>query len=152
MAQDMIWFLDTLVRVHVTHTRGADGLSVLEHRAPRGDSPPRHIHETEDEIFHILEGDLSFEVSGELTKCGPGGVLLAPKGVAHTYRVDSVEGARWMTITARGDFERFVRAVGRPAKGEEVPPRGAPPSPEAIEELASVAARFGIRLVGPPLG
>ena len=152
MAQNLIWFLDTLVRVHVAHTHGVDGLSVLEHRAPLGDSPPRHIHETEDEVFHILEGDFSVEIAGELKKCGPGAVLLAPKGVAHTYRVDSVEGARWMTVTARGDFERFVRAMGRPANGEELPPRGAPPSPEAIEKLATVAAGFGIKLVGPPLG
>ena len=151
MAQNLIWFLDTLVRVHVPHTQGADGLSVLEHRAPMGDSPPLHIHETEDELFQILEGEFSFEIAGERKQCGPGAVLLAPKGVAHTYRVDSVGGGRWMTVTARGDFERFVRALGRPARREELPPRGAPPSPQALGELAAVAARHGIRLIGPPL-
>ena len=151
MARDVMWFLDTLVRVHVAHTEGTDGLSVLEHRAPKGDSPPLHIHETEDEIFQILEGEFSFLIAGEHKQCGPGTAVLAPKGVAHTYRVDSADGGRWLTITARGDFEWFVRALGRPAAREELPPRSPPPSPEVIEELGTVAGRHGIKLVGPPL-
>jgi AraC-like ligand binding domain len=50
-----------------------------------------------------------------------GDVLLAPKGVPHTYRVESAEGGCALTITVRGDFERFVRAVGRPAERPELP-------------------------------
>ena len=37
---EYLWFLDTLVTPHVAHDLGADGLSVLESRAPKGDSPP----------------------------------------------------------------------------------------------------------------
>ena len=42
-----------------------------------------------------------------------GETILAPKGVPHTYRVESPAGARWLLITRRGDFERFVRAQSR---------------------------------------
>ena len=27
----------------------------MESLAPHGDSPPLHVHQTEDEIFHVLE-------------------------------------------------------------------------------------------------
>jgi hypothetical protein len=50
---------------------------------------------------------------------GAGETLLAPKGVPHTYRVESREGARWLVITRRGDFERFVHALSRPAERPE---------------------------------
>lgn len=51
-----LWCLGTLVTVRVAADEGRDGLSVLEHQAPYADSAPLHIHHTEDEIFHVLEG------------------------------------------------------------------------------------------------
>src|SRR5688572_21239181 len=45
-----LWFLDTRVIVRIRHADGADGLSVLEHHACHGDSPPLHVHRDEDEV------------------------------------------------------------------------------------------------------
>ena len=145
-----IWFLNTYVTFPVGAPEGKDDLSVLEHRAPCGDSPPMHIHHTEDEVFHILEGELTIRVGNETGRYGPGAVLVAPKGIPHSYRVDSSEGGRWVTVTAHGDFERFVRAVGREAENDELPPP-VHLSPEAIEQVAAVARTFGIELAGPPM-
>jgi len=46
MATASLWFLDTLVTVQVSWAENADHISVLEHRAPAGDSPPLHVHHT----------------------------------------------------------------------------------------------------------
>ncbi|HZT69063.1 MAG TPA: cupin domain-containing protein [Terriglobia bacterium] len=151
MTSCQIWFLNTLVDIHVSEADGKDGISVLEHRAPFGDSPPLHVHHTEDEIFHIIDGEFRMNIAGEIRRCGPGGILLAPKGIPHTYRVDSSTGGRWITVTAHGDFERFVRAAGRRAERVELPPLMGPPSPEAIRHLAALAAKFQIELIGEPL-
>jgi quercetin dioxygenase-like cupin family protein len=150
MEQTKIWFLNTLVHVRVSCTDGHDGVSVLENLAPFGDSPPLHRHTTEDEIFHILDGQMRFQIEQDQRVCGPGEILCVPKGVRHTYRVESPQGARWVTITAHQDFEKFVRAAGRIAERNELPPTTGP-TPQAIESLAAVARRFGIELVGPPL-
>jgi hypothetical protein len=37
---DEMWFLNGLVTVHVRHDEGQDGISVIEHFAPYGESPP----------------------------------------------------------------------------------------------------------------
>jgi quercetin dioxygenase-like cupin family protein len=50
-----LWFLNTYVTIRISSRDGSDGISVLEHRASQGDSPPLHIHHDEDEIFHVLE-------------------------------------------------------------------------------------------------
>src|SRR5262245_65791200 len=105
----MLWFLDSLVTFPVSHDDGADGMSTMESRARRGDSPPYHVHRTEDEVFHLLEGELVVMVDGETSRVRAGETHLLPKGVPHTFRVASEE-ARWIVITTRGDFERFVRA------------------------------------------
>lgn len=56
------WFLGTTVRFLVPHEDGADGLSLIESLAAEGDSPPLHVHRTEDELFHVLEGELRLRV------------------------------------------------------------------------------------------
>ncbi len=146
-----IWFLNNLVHVRIAASEGIDGLTVLEHSAPFGDSPPLHVHHTEDEIFHILEGEFRVQVANDTRRCGPGAFLLGPKGVPHTYRVESSAGGRFVTVTAHGDFERFVRAVGRQAERDELPTPVGPPPPEALQQLGAIARTFGIELVGPPL-
>ena len=147
---DKLWFLNTLVSVHLPHGTGSDGVSVLESRAPRGDSPPLHVHE-EDEIFHLLDGTMTIRVAGTDHVVSTGDTVLAPKGIPHTYRVESDE-ARWLVITARGDFERFVREFSREASVPDLPEPAGPPTPAQQEALAEACRRHGIALVGPPLG
>jgi quercetin dioxygenase-like cupin family protein len=108
-----LWFLDTAVRIRVSADEGRNGLSMLESLAPQGDSPPLHVHTREDELFHVLSGELLLEVGGEELVLAEGETALAPAGVAHTYRVESAE-ARWLVVTAGGEFERFVRELSRP--------------------------------------
>jgi quercetin dioxygenase-like cupin family protein len=148
-APETAWFLSTTVRFLVSCEDCADGISVLESHAPEGDSPPLHVHASEDEIFHVLDGELRIRAGEDELRLGPGESAVAPRGVPHTYRVESPE-ARWLVITARGDFERFVRALSRPAERDGLPPQGTP-TPEQVAQLAATAAAHGIELVGPPL-
>jgi len=148
---EQLWFLNTLHTVRVRHNEGEDGISVMETLASHGDSPPLHVHQTEDEIFHVLEGQLRMRAGDADVTIGAGETLLAPKGVPHTYRVESREGARWLVITTRGDFERFVHALSRPAERPELPTPQGPPTPEQADALATAAREHGIELVGPPL-
>jgi mannose-6-phosphate isomerase-like protein (cupin superfamily) len=148
---EQLWFLNTLHTIRVRHDEGEDGISLMETLAPHGDSPPLHVHQTEDEIFHVLEGELRMRAGDTEMTIGPGESLLAPKGVPHTYRVESRQGARWLVITTRGDFERFVRAISRPAERPELPTPHGPPTPIQADTLAATARDHGIELVGPPL-
>jgi quercetin dioxygenase-like cupin family protein len=146
-----LWFQNSLVTIRVSVSEGEDGISVLEHRVPYWFSPPLHVHRTEDEVFQVLDGEFRVKVQEKERRLVAGDVLLAPKGVPHTYRVESAKGGRCLTTTVRGDFERFVRAVSRPAERAELPEPAGPPSAEAIASLKAAAIKNGIELVGPPL-
>lgn len=145
-----LWFMDTFIRVRLSHRHGRDGISILEQTAPRGDSPPRHFHVDEDEVFHVLEGDLRFLLDDRERIVTTGETVLAPKGVPHTYRVES-ERARWLVVTAGRQFEDFVRAMSRPAETPALPVAAGPPPPDAIAALVTTAKQFGIEIIGPPL-
>lgn len=145
-------FLDSIVQIRVGGDAGSDGIAILEFHSPGGDAPPLHLHRNEDEIFHLLEGTFRFTLDGEESVHHAGEFLVAPKGVPHTYRVESSGGGRYLTITGRGDFEEFVRAFGEPAEEDAQPVSSGPPTPEQVEALTSAAAEHGIDIVGPPLG
>jgi quercetin dioxygenase-like cupin family protein len=148
---NQLWLLDSLVTIRVSTSEGPDGISVLEHRMPYGSSPPLHLHRTEDELFHILEGEYRLKLQDQEQRVGPGTIVLLPKGLPHTYRVESAQGGRCLTVTVRGDFERFVRAISRPADRPELPKQAGLPSADAMQALKTTAAKHGIEFVGPPL-
>jgi quercetin dioxygenase-like cupin family protein len=147
---ELFWFLNTLVSFPVSARKSADQVSVLDTWAAHGDSPPLHIHQTEDEIFVCLSGRLRLCLDGRDIYLEAGDTAMAPKGVPHSFRVESPEGARFLAITRGGDFEAMVRQVSRPATSASLPEMVVP-SPEMQAELARVCAAHGIDLVGPPL-
>lgn len=59
--------------------------------------------------------------------------------------------ARWLVTTTSGDFEQFVRELGRPAPEPVLPAPAGPPTAEQAGALAALAERYEIELVGPPL-
>jgi quercetin dioxygenase-like cupin family protein len=147
-----LWFFDQLLIVRIAHADGKDGISMFESAGPYGTSPPLHVHRTEDEAFYVLEGELRVKAGDADFRVRAGEAALAPVGVPHTYRVESREGARWLNVTTHGDFERFARALSRPAERNELPPPQGPPTPEQLQALVVAGRQHGIELTGPPLG
>lgn len=149
--RELRWFGNTLVSVNLSSSAGADGIAVIEHWMPFGEAPPLHVHHREDEIFHILEGEMRFRVGNRELVARAGETVLAPKGIAHAFRVQSAIGARCLTITRGADFETMLRAVSRPASHPDLPEATAP-TPEMIDMLVRICAENQIDIVGPPLG
>jgi mannose-6-phosphate isomerase-like protein (cupin superfamily) len=46
-----------------------------------------HIHHSDDEAWHVLEGSLRFRFAGGEVDAPAGTTVFVPAGVAHTYRV-----------------------------------------------------------------
>jgi quercetin dioxygenase-like cupin family protein len=146
-----LWFGNTRVSIRLASAAGADGLSVVEHWMPFGDGPPLHVHHSEDEVFHILAGNVRFRIDGRPDVLADAGdTLIAPKGIPHQFRVESPGGARCLTIVRGADFETMLRAASRPATGPGLP-EAAAPTPEQIALLTRLCAANGIEIVGPPL-
>jgi quercetin dioxygenase-like cupin family protein len=143
---DAIWFIDNLARIRLAGANSGGSLAVVEVEGRRGNMPPLHLHRREEEAFYVLEGELSLHLPGRsLTLCA-GEAFLPPKDVPHTYRVES-ETARWLAIVTPAGFDDFVREAGEPALEATLPAEGREHDPE---QLAEIAARFGIELLGPP--
>jgi mannose-6-phosphate isomerase-like protein (cupin superfamily) len=148
---EALWFLNSRIEVLRSSADGPDGSFLQLQDMPPGDSPPTHVHHNEDEVFHVLDGELKLKVGEEIIQLKARQSATAPKGVPHGFTVVSPQGARVIVLTVGQDFERMIREVARPAQG---PGRPGPMAPtrEAIAALEAATARNGITLVGPPLG
>ena len=93
LQREHLWFMDTLVRIPVRHSDGTDGVSVIESFAPEGDSPPLHVHHTEDEVFHVLEGELRLRL-GESELTVQIHVVLEADGTVATAEIVDIETAK----------------------------------------------------------
>ena len=56
----------------------------------RGSGPATlHVHHSDDEAWHVLEGNLIFRYADRSQTAGPGTTVFVPAGVAHTYTAGS---------------------------------------------------------------
>jgi quercetin dioxygenase-like cupin family protein len=124
----------------VVPSRGVGGAyGIWELVACPGCSPPRHIHHREDEIFHILEGEVKLWCGGESWVAGPGTTAMLPRGVPHSFRVIGAGRARMMMTVVPGGFETFFAAVsGLRVPGDEA-------------KMIDISDDYGVSLIGPPL-
>lgn len=144
------WFFRNLAVVKVAQADARGLFSLIEFSGAPGDMPPLHRHVQDDEIFYILDGRATFYAGNDVTDAGRGDTVFAPRGVAHTYRVTSADGARWLVLTSPGDFEPFVVAASVPAERRTLPPPSEPPTHHEVEQMTALAAEHGIEILGPP--
>jgi len=76
------------------------GAAVIEYSTKTGEEPPSHIHETEDEMFYVLEGAITFQCGSETFNLEKGGFIFLPHGIEHAYIIQNEDTVRLLVITA----------------------------------------------------
>ena len=77
-----------------------NGAAVLEYVNRKGEEPEAHSHPTEDEMFYVLEGQLTFSCDGQSFDAEAGGFVFLPRGQEHSYAIRSDGPVRLLVITA----------------------------------------------------
>ena len=141
-----VWFANSLMRVLADATTTGGQLALIEQRAPRGFSPPTHVHSREDQLLFVVDGSITARLGDDDRVVGAGECVWLPRGTAHTFRVDSDE-ARLIEITTPGGFEQFHVELGTPATEARIPD----PGPVDVAAMAAGSARYGCDIIGPPM-
>ena len=80
--------------------QNGNGAAVLEYRTRKGEEPPSHTHRTEDEMFYVLEGAVTFQCGDETFDVETGGFIFLPAGIRHGYTIRSEDPVRLLVVTA----------------------------------------------------
>jgi mannose-6-phosphate isomerase-like protein (cupin superfamily) len=103
-------FGDVTILVRASSEQTGGSFSLFEEVPPMVDTP-LHVHEREDELFHVLEGEHVFRVGDEEFLLGPGGVAFGPRGIPHAQRRVVRGEGRLLVLTAPGGFDGFFRRL-----------------------------------------
>jgi quercetin dioxygenase-like cupin family protein/catechol 2,3-dioxygenase-like lactoylglutathione lyase family enzyme len=142
------WFLGSLALLR--NPEGAPRTpAVIELTVPPGGSPPLHVHESLDDSFLLLEGELVLRCGEQTRLARAGTYVVLPRGVEHTFRVTSSAPARLLLVHANDSFLRFVESVGTPTTERRLPPAGT--HDVDLETLMRAGAEHGAPMVGPSL-
>ena len=86
--------------VKAGEVREGGGAAFLEYVTKKGEEPGDHIHASEDEMFYVLEGALTFHCGDESFDLETGGFIFLPRGLMHGYTITSDEPVRLLVLTA----------------------------------------------------
>lgn len=142
-----IWFGDAIYTFKATRETTNGQLTLAEASVPPGGGPPPHIHESLDEAFFVLAGELEF-LNGDTTfRAGEGDFVFIPRGTRHRFRNVGMHVARLLFMFVPGGMENFFTEIGTEARAGEPP---APLSPEQQQMIADIAPYHGLRLAPKP--
>jgi mannose-6-phosphate isomerase-like protein (cupin superfamily) len=122
--------VEVLVKASAATTGGA--FTVFEESEPV--DTPLHVHENEDELFYVLEGQHVFQVGDQEFRTGPGGVVFAPRGVPHSQRRMVPRKGRVLVLTSPAGFEGFFRELAEADRAGRLGP----------EAYASASQHYGV--------
>ena len=80
-------------------------VSVITMR-PNADGPESHVHADEDDVFYVLDGELTFDVGHGEVAAPAGTFVLVPPGVKHTFRNALDRPTRVLNIHTPAGFDR----------------------------------------------
>lgn len=118
--------------------------ALVEFLLVKGADAPPHTHTNEDEHFYIVDGDITVQVGDETIQGTEGTYVFLPRGVRHSYQVNSDHAKLLLRIEPAG-FDQFFKSQGVPVEPTMIPapPQGPPPAAE-IEKMVAAAGKFGV--------
>ena len=125
----------------ITHKVTAEdfggAFTITEAGLPPGAMIPPHTHTREDECNFVLEGELTFDVGGEIVVASAGSFVLKPRGVYHAFCNTGTGPNRHLEIHTPGEFEDYYdeyERIVQSAMGEE----------ERTKARAELGERYGV--------
>lgn len=112
----------------------------------KGNEPPAHVHQREDESYYILEGSIRFWIGNEIFDAKAGDFIHLPKGIPHKFELQSecVKELMWMTPSG---LDQWFWDNSAPAPDmKPMPVATEPPPPEMIANFVTSLSAYGVEM------
>jgi len=146
--REPFWFLGGQARILLPGAATGNALALMEFADPAGHAPPHHVRQNEEEVWFVLDGEVTFFVGDRRHDLVPGQVAYGPRGVPHSYLIHSPEGARLAVAFTPARLEEYFKANGTPvAEG----PQGHRAATGPVSETRPAACVL-LLMIGHPAG
>ena len=112
---------------------------VFEVVTPPGHGIPPHVHDREDELIYVLEGEFGIMLGDKQFKANAGDEIFFPRHIPHAFQnTGSKAGKTLWTVVPGGNFEEFFEKLGALPAGE----------PD-MKVVAEIFAAYGMKILIP---
>jgi quercetin dioxygenase-like cupin family protein len=126
------------ITVKLTDAETAGDAFVFEDVCPPAVGVPPHVHQREDEILVVLEGEYELFLNGKTFTATEGAVANFPRFVPHGFRNTSQQPARALFVVTPGrSFAKFFDELSSL-------PSNVPPDPTKVAEIFG---RYGMQIL-----
>jgi quercetin dioxygenase-like cupin family protein len=148
-AAEAWWWFGGLAVIKLAGEQTEGRFSLIELLRPPDLEVPLHVHSREDELFHVLEGTISYRIGDTRILASAGHTVLAPKGIPHGFTVTSRDPAHYLVVYSPAGFEGFIRESSQPAQALSLPPPpDGPPDAAMLQRMGSLmATKYGCHFV-----
>ena len=110
-------------------------LSIFQDNPPNTEIP-MHVHENEDEVYRVIEGEVEFTVGGETTLLKSGDAIFLPRKIAHSWKVVGNSNAKVLLDVFPAGLEAMFEELNK-----------LPAGPPDFPVVAEICGRYGISFV-----
>lgn len=122
------------VKLTGEQTRGRYAL-VEQYNEP-GAGIPLHVHENEDEVFRLIEGQVEFTLEERTYLLHAGDLIFCPRGLPHAWKVSGTKRARVDLGFFPAGMENMFLELS-----------ALPPGPPDFTLVAEICGKYGIRFL-----
>lgn len=112
---------------------------VFEVITPPGHGIPPHVHDREDEMIYVVEGEYGIMLGDANYIVNSGGHIFFPRHIPHAFQnIGSKAGITLWTVEPGGNFEDFFEQLSLLPAGE----------PD-LQVVAGIFAEYGMKILLP---
>lgn len=134
-------WLHSVYKILITPNETNGVLGMFSAIGKPNSGPPRHIHHHEDEVIHIVDGEVRFWLEGETFVRHSGDTVFIPRGKEHAFHISSSTPAHFVTCMTPGGFESFFASVAN--RGLQIP--------QNFPQVKALGVDYGCEFTGPPI-
>ena len=110
-------------------------MSVFQDNPP-GTQIPMHVHENEDEVYSLLEGEVEYTVGDKTKLLTSGDTIFLPRKIPHTWKVVGTVNAKVYLEVFPAGIENMFKELSQ-----------LPPSPPDFPQVVEICGRYGVSFV-----
>jgi quercetin dioxygenase-like cupin family protein len=101
---------------------------------------PLHLHHNEDETFHVLEGQVEFQIGSETIQAIAGTTIYLPRDTPHAFTIVGEAPAKMLIMLTPAGLEKYFEELSQLSSDK----------PPNMETVMDISAQYGIELFPYP--
>ncbi|MFN0030979.1 MAG: cupin domain-containing protein [Flavobacteriales bacterium] len=128
------------ITLKLSRTETNGNYYVFEVITPPGHGIPPHVHDREDEIIHVIEGEFLITLGDKQFTANAGSEIFFPRHTPHAFQnVGSGAGKTDWVVAPGGNFEDFFDKLA-----------SLPAGPPDMQRVAEIFAQHGMEILMQP--